>query len=75
MQLAEVLKTLDIELEVDDEAIITDVVVTCKVQRMDGDTSVAHAKTEGTDWITCIGLTKVAHMMSVEHLQERKDDE
>lgn len=75
MQLREVLQTLDIELELDDEAIITDCVVVCKVQRLNGTTSCVHAATEGTDWITIVGLTKVAHMMSVENLREKEDDE
>lgn len=75
MQLREVLKTLDIDMEVDDDAIITDLVVVGKVQRIDGATTCVHAKTEGTDWITVVGLTKVAHMMSVEHLRDRYEDD
>ena len=74
MQLSEILKTLDIEMDIEDDAIVTDVIVSCKVQRLNGVTSVAHAKTEGTDWITAIGLTKVAHMMSIEHLQDRSGE-
>lgn len=74
MQLRDVLKTLDIDMEIDDEAIITDLVVVGKVQRINGNTSCVHAKTEGTDWITVVGLTKVAHLMSVEHLKDVDDE-
>ena len=60
-QLADILKTLDLELEVDDEAIVTDVLVLAKVQRLDGATTVLRCTTEGTDWITAVGMTTVAH--------------
>jgi hypothetical protein len=70
MKLADVLKTLDIDMELDDEAIITDVVVVAKVQRMDGSTTVAHARTEGTDWITVLGLTRIGYWRALKVLGE-----
>lgn len=70
MQLAEVLKTLDIDLEIDDGAIVTDVIVTAKVQRLNGTTTVAHGMTEGTDWITAVGLAEVTKKMSTSHLRD-----
>lgn len=70
MQLSEILKTLDIDLEIEGDAIITDAIVTCKVQRMNGSTTVAHAKTEGTDWITATGLCTVAYEMATENLKK-----
>lgn len=70
MQLAEVLKTLDIDLEIDDDAIVTDAIVTVKVQRLGGATSVAHAKTEGTDWITAVGLAEIQREMSTSNLKD-----
>jgi hypothetical protein len=66
MQLAEILKTLDIDMEIDDGALVTDVLVIAKVQRLDGATTVIHCTTEGTDWITAIGLSAVAHRNAVE---------
>lgn len=69
MQLAEILKTLDIDLELDDGAIVTDAIVVCKVQRLDGKTTVAHGMTEGTDWITAVGLSEVQREMATSHLR------
>lgn len=61
MQLAEVLKTLDLELELDNGALVTDVLVVAKVQRFNGATTVVHCVTEGTDWVTAMGLVTAAH--------------
>ena len=60
MQLAEALKTLDLELEIDDNAMVTDVLVIAKVQRLDGATSGVHCATECTDWVTAMGLVTAA---------------
>lgn len=65
MQLREVLKTLDLDLDISDDAIVTDVLVMAKVQRVDGRTTAIHCVTEGTDWITCIGLAKIAYDTAV----------
>lgn len=60
MKLKEVLETLDIEFELDDGAMVTDVIVVAKVSRIDGPTTIVHASTEGTDGITKLGLVTAA---------------
>jgi PIN domain nuclease of toxin-antitoxin system len=74
MQLAEILKTLDIDLELDDGAIVTDAIVAVKVQRLDGKTTVAHAMTEGTDWITAVGLSEVQREMVTQNMRDYEGD-
>lgn len=60
MKLKEVLETLDIEFDLDEGDILTDVLVIAKVSRLDGPTTVLHATSEGTDSITKLGLITAA---------------
>lgn len=60
MKLKQALETLDIEFDLDDGAILTDVLVIAKVSRLDGDTTVVYASTDGTDGITKLGLVTAA---------------
>lgn len=60
MKLKEILETLDIEFELDEGDMVTDVVVIAKVSRLDGPTTVLQAATEGTDSITKLGLVTAA---------------
>lgn len=56
MKLKEVLETLDIEFDLDEGDLVTDVLVLAKVQRLDGPSTVLHATSEGTDSVTTLGL-------------------
>lgn len=60
MKLKQALETLDIEFELDDGDMLTDVLVVAKVSRLDGPTTVVHAATTGTDGITALGLVTAA---------------
>lgn len=60
MKLKDALESLDIEFDLDEGAMLTDVVVIAKVSRLDGDTSVLHATTVGTDGLTKLGLVTAA---------------
>lgn len=60
MKLKDALATLDIEFDIDEGDLLTDVVVIARVSRLDGDTSIIHATTEGTDGITKLGLVTAA---------------
>lgn len=55
MKLKQALESLDIDMELDDGDILTDVVVIAKVSRLDGPTTV------GTDGITKLGLVTAAN--------------
>lgn len=56
MKLKQALETLDIEFDLDDGAMLTDVVVIAKVARPTGATTLVYASTEGIDLITQFGL-------------------
>lgn len=60
LTLKQALGTLDIEFDLEDGDILTDVVVIAKVSRLDGETTVLHATTAGTDGITKLGLVTAA---------------
>lgn len=61
MKLKDALATLDIEFDIEDDDMLTDVLVIAKVSRLDGPTTVVHAATEGTDGITALGLVTAAN--------------
>lgn len=61
MKLKEALQTLDIDMELDDGDMLTDVLVIAKVSRLDGPTTILHASTVGTDGITKLGLVTAAN--------------
>lgn len=60
MKLKDALESLDIEFDLDDGDMLTDVLVIAKVSRLDGDTTVLHATTQGTDGLTKLGLVTAA---------------
>lgn len=61
MKLKEALESLDIEFELGDGDMLTDVLVIAKVSRLDGPTTIVHASTIGTDGITKLGLVTAAN--------------
>ena len=63
MKLKDALESLDIEFELDDGDMLTDVLVIAKVSRIDGPTTILHATTEGTDGITKLGLVTAAQRL------------
>lgn len=77
MKLKEALQTLDIDMELDDGDMLTDVLVIAKVSRLDGPTTILHASTTGTDGITKLGLVTAANRIISGDWQsyDSKDDE
>lgn len=61
MRLKQALETLDIDFDLDDGDMLTDVLVIAKVSRLDGPTTIVHATTDGTDGITALGLVTAAN--------------
>lgn len=61
MKLKDALDSLDIEFDLDDGDMLTDVLVIAKVSRLDGPTTIVHATTQGTDGITALGLVTAAN--------------
>lgn len=61
MRLKEALESLDIEFELGEGDMLTDVLVIAKVARLDGPTTILHATTVGTDGITKLGLVTAAN--------------
>jgi hypothetical protein len=60
MKLKQALETLDIEFDLDDGDMLTDVLVIAKVARLDGPTTVVHASTQGSDGLTVLGMVTAA---------------
>lgn len=75
MKLKQALETLDIEFDLDEGDMLTDVLVIAKVSRLDGDTSVLQAATEGTDEITRLGLVAAAHRTIASHWERYNREE
>lgn len=74
MKLKDALETLDITFEIDDEAMLTDVVVIARVSRVNGNTSMVYASTQGTDHITRLGLVTAAQRILGDDWRERRED-
>jgi hypothetical protein len=75
VKLKDALATLDIDMDLDDGDMLTDVLVIAKVSRLDGPTSVLQAATEGTDEITRLGLVAAAHRSIAAHWEPYNREE
>lgn len=75
MKLKQALETLDIEFDLDEGDMLTDVLVIAKVSRLDGDTTVLHATTAGTDGLTKLGLVTAAQRVISSRWEPYKREE
>lgn len=75
MKLIEALATLDLDMEIDEGDLVTDVLVIAKVVRLDGPTTVLHASTTGTDGITKLGLVTAAGEVIRGHWESYEADD
>lgn len=60
VNLAEVLMPYGIEADLDDDDLVTEVIVIAKVSAVDGETSLQISAPDGCDWIAQFGLLAAA---------------
>jgi len=76
-KIGQLLDTLGVTMILDEGDMVTDVVVIMKVLEPDGSVNIGITKSEGTDWITKLGLLDAANRLegSRLHRAAESDDE
>jgi len=76
-KIGQLLDTLGVTMELDKGDMVTDVVVIMKVLEADGTVNIGMTKSEGTDWITKLGLLDAASRIEDNNFSRREgpDDE
>jgi len=74
-KIGQLLDTMGVTMELDEGDMVTDVLVIMKVIEKDGTVNIGVTKSEGTDWITKLGLLDAAHRLENNNFQRRSGDD
>lgn len=68
-KIGQLLDTLGVTMSLDEGDMVTDVLVIMKVVEADGTVNIGVTKSEGTDWITKLGLLDAANRLEGNHFR------
>jgi hypothetical protein len=74
-KIGQLLDTLGVTMCLDEGDMVTDVVVIMKVLEQDGTVNIGMTKSEGTDWITKLGLLDAANRLEGNRFQSVEDED
>lgn len=71
--IAEIIAGRGVTLDLDEGDVVTEVVVLCRVEQREGETTLGVAVAEGTSWIDQVGLVRAADSLLANNWERTGD--